>query len=221
MGSRKRATVTLDMPSRLEVLDKAGELVDQLAEAAGFEEDPRLDIRTGCGSRCRRGSDPPPAPRSAAHPGGGTGGPFAERARPRGGVHGARDRDRHRDGRGALSRTVVEEPNCRRRPSQGLPEGGPARRGVRTRAGRTRRAADRRYTSGMALLHVEASRTPASLPAPPPDRWQPRSGAAGRTLRTRHRGVPSPRLPVAKLCRQLQHSTRGLKNGRGSLISST
>jgi hypothetical protein len=51
MGSTKRATGTLDMPSRLEVLDKAGELVDQLAEAAGFEEDPRLDLRTGYGSR--------------------------------------------------------------------------------------------------------------------------------------------------------------------------
>jgi len=34
------------LPSRLEVLDKAGELVAQLAEAAGFEEDARLDIQT-------------------------------------------------------------------------------------------------------------------------------------------------------------------------------
>jgi serine/threonine-protein kinase RsbW len=34
------------LPSRLAVLDKAGELVAQLAEAAGFEEDARLDIQT-------------------------------------------------------------------------------------------------------------------------------------------------------------------------------
>ena len=47
MGTRtRRATVRLELPSRLEVLDKAGELVAQLAEAAGFEEDSRLDIQT-------------------------------------------------------------------------------------------------------------------------------------------------------------------------------
>jgi serine/threonine-protein kinase RsbW len=34
------------MPSRLEMLEKADELVCQLAEAAGFDEDSRLDIRT-------------------------------------------------------------------------------------------------------------------------------------------------------------------------------
>jgi serine/threonine-protein kinase RsbW len=38
--------VRLELPSRLEVLDKAGEAVGQLAEAAGFEEDARLDIET-------------------------------------------------------------------------------------------------------------------------------------------------------------------------------
>ena len=47
MGTRtRRVTVRLELPSRLEVLDEAGELVGQLAEAAGFEEDPRLDIQT-------------------------------------------------------------------------------------------------------------------------------------------------------------------------------
>jgi serine/threonine-protein kinase RsbW len=34
------------LPSRLEVLGKAAELVEQLAEAAGFDWDSRLDIQT-------------------------------------------------------------------------------------------------------------------------------------------------------------------------------
>jgi len=33
------------MPSRLEMLDQAGELVGQLAEVAGFDENSRLDIQ--------------------------------------------------------------------------------------------------------------------------------------------------------------------------------
>jgi serine/threonine-protein kinase RsbW len=45
MGSRKRTTVLLEMPSRLGLLDKAGEVVRQLAEAAGFDEDSLLDVQ--------------------------------------------------------------------------------------------------------------------------------------------------------------------------------
>ena len=46
MDSRNRTRVHLEMPSRLEMLDKAGELVGQLADVAGFDEDSRLDIQT-------------------------------------------------------------------------------------------------------------------------------------------------------------------------------
>ena len=42
---RARVTVHLEMPSRLESLDQAGEVVGQLSEAAGFDEDARLDIQ--------------------------------------------------------------------------------------------------------------------------------------------------------------------------------
>jgi serine/threonine-protein kinase RsbW len=45
MESRTRATVQLEMPSRLEVLDRAGQLVGQLADVAGFDKDSRLDIQ--------------------------------------------------------------------------------------------------------------------------------------------------------------------------------
>ena len=45
MRSGERTTVRLEMPSRLEMLDQAGELVAQLAEVGGFDEDSRLDIQ--------------------------------------------------------------------------------------------------------------------------------------------------------------------------------
>lgn len=45
MRSGERTTVRLEMPSRLEMLDKAGEVVRQLAEVGGFDEDSRLDIQ--------------------------------------------------------------------------------------------------------------------------------------------------------------------------------
>jgi serine/threonine-protein kinase RsbW len=46
MESRKRATVSLDMPSRLEMLEKADVMVGQLAEIVGFDEDSRFAIQT-------------------------------------------------------------------------------------------------------------------------------------------------------------------------------
>jgi serine/threonine-protein kinase RsbW len=45
MESEERTTIRLEMPSRLEMLDKAGDLVAQLAEVGGFDEDSRLDIQ--------------------------------------------------------------------------------------------------------------------------------------------------------------------------------
>ncbi len=41
----RRATVSLEMPSRVESLDKAQTVVAQLAEVAGFDEDSQLDIQ--------------------------------------------------------------------------------------------------------------------------------------------------------------------------------
>jgi serine/threonine-protein kinase RsbW len=46
MESRKRATVSLEMPSRLEMLEKADVMVGQLAEVVGFDQDSRLAIQT-------------------------------------------------------------------------------------------------------------------------------------------------------------------------------
>jgi serine/threonine-protein kinase RsbW len=46
MESRKRATVSLEMPSRLEMLEKADVMVGDLAEAVGFDQDSRLAIQT-------------------------------------------------------------------------------------------------------------------------------------------------------------------------------
>ena len=43
--SSGRATVSLEMPSRVESLDKAGTVVAQLAEVAGFDEGSQLDIQ--------------------------------------------------------------------------------------------------------------------------------------------------------------------------------
>jgi serine/threonine-protein kinase RsbW len=45
MESRKRATVSLDMPSRLEMVEKADVMVGQLAELVGFDEDSRFAIQ--------------------------------------------------------------------------------------------------------------------------------------------------------------------------------
>lgn len=42
---RARVTVHLELPSRLESLDQAGEVVDRLSEVAGFDEDARLHIQ--------------------------------------------------------------------------------------------------------------------------------------------------------------------------------
>jgi serine/threonine-protein kinase RsbW len=44
LGSEERTTIRLEMPSRLEMLDEAGDLVARLAEKGGFDEDSRLDI---------------------------------------------------------------------------------------------------------------------------------------------------------------------------------
>ena len=46
MEGRRRTRVHLEMPSRIEMLEKADQLLGQLAEAAGFDEDSQLDIRT-------------------------------------------------------------------------------------------------------------------------------------------------------------------------------
>jgi serine/threonine-protein kinase RsbW len=46
MESRRRATVSLELPSRLEMLEKADAMVGDLAEAVGFDEDSRLAIQT-------------------------------------------------------------------------------------------------------------------------------------------------------------------------------
>ena len=45
MGSTTRTTIRLEVPSRLEMLDKARELVGQVTEFGGFDEDSRLDIQ--------------------------------------------------------------------------------------------------------------------------------------------------------------------------------
>jgi len=44
MGSTEKGTIRLDIPSRLEMLETAGAVVDQVAKAVGFDEDSRHDI---------------------------------------------------------------------------------------------------------------------------------------------------------------------------------
>jgi serine/threonine-protein kinase RsbW len=45
MASREKGTIRLEIPSRLQMLDGAGEVVDRMARAAGFDGDARDDIQ--------------------------------------------------------------------------------------------------------------------------------------------------------------------------------
>jgi serine/threonine-protein kinase RsbW len=45
MGAKEKGTIRLEIPSRIDLLETARQLVDQVAKSAGFDEDGRQDIQ--------------------------------------------------------------------------------------------------------------------------------------------------------------------------------